>query len=98
MPTLLDALAGPGAPAGVLGAQKYERSLIVEFDPVRSSWTVLQALIDAELGRFGPAVRTTKLLAPLAPDIAAKIAADGLQCPDIQPTRVLETLVQHVDR
>jgi hypothetical protein len=49
-------------------------------------------LIDTELDRFHSG-RRTELLTPLTETWLAKIAADGLQCPEIAPDRILETLV-----
>ena len=93
LPVLEDALGGTGRPAGVLACERVQAGLVVEWDPSVSQPAVISALIDLELRRFGGA-RTIELLSPLTADLAARIAAKGLQTPEIGPDRVLETLVQ----
>ncbi|MDP9018825.1 MAG: hypothetical protein M3N19_10945 [Candidatus Eremiobacteraeota bacterium] len=99
LPELQHALEGPGAPGGVLRAAVRNDALLLAFDPERTSWMLIKALIDAELLRFGSTTRRTTLLSPVTPHRQAQIAADGLRCIDIEPARVLETYAnQHVDR
>ena len=97
LPYLLQALAGPGgardATARISGA-----ALVLEFDPASTSWQVLRALIDAELRRFGPAVKRTALLSPLSAAMEAAVAAEGLTAPEIEPSRILEVLVARAGR
>lgn len=98
LPALLSALSGPGAPAGVRSAQSRGDAFILEFSPERTSWRTVKALIDAELSHFGSSARRTTLLSPLSLAMETQIAADGLQCPDIEPSRVLEALLADADR
>jgi len=89
LPPLLEALGGPGRPQGVLACRLCAGGLVVEWDPERTSARVVFGIIDAELGRFGGG-RTTEVLSPLPPPLVAKIAAEGLQAPQIEPSRILE--------
>ena len=52
-------------------------------------------MLDTELQRFASG-RTAELLAPLPEAIAAQIAAEGLQTPEIASNRVLETLLERM--
>jgi len=63
-----------------------------------TAWRVVRALIDVELKRFGTAARKTTLLTPLTLQMQTQIAADGLECPDVAPGRVLEKLLSDVQR
>lgn len=98
LPNLREALGGPGAPAGVVRAEEQGEMLVLEFAPERSSWKLIQRVIEAELLRFGSATRATNLLSPLSLEMEAQIASDCLQCPELLPDRVLEALIHHVDR
>lgn len=93
LPFLRDALAGPGRPSGVIAASNCEGGIVVEWDPRRTDAPAVYDLVDVELRRFGGG-RSAELLAPLPEDVVAKIAADGLQAPEISPDRELETLVE----
>jgi hypothetical protein len=92
LPRLLDALAGPGHPAGVLGCRPCAAGVVVEWDPRLVGARVVLGLIDVELGRFASG-RRSELLSPLPPSIVAAIAAEGLQAPEIRTDRVLELLI-----
>ena len=95
---LADAFGGPGAPAGVASALVRSSALVLEFAPAVSAWATIKALLDVELARFGSTARSTSLLSPLSTEMEAQIAAEGLGCPELAPSRVLETFVQDVDR
>jgi len=89
LPPLLEALGGPGRPAGVLTCSPCPGGVVIEWDPAVTSVTLIVTLADVELGRLHSG-RTAEVLAPLPPEVVAKIAADGLQAPQIEPARVLE--------
>jgi hypothetical protein len=89
LPSLLEALGGEGRPAGVLACLARASGAILEWDPAVTPVPVIIDLIDVELRRFR-SPRRAELLAPLPPSLAARIAADGLQAPEIAPQRVLE--------
>ena len=93
LPYVADALAGVGRPAGVLNASTCDGGVVVEWDPRLTAAAAIYDLVDVELRRFGGG-RTAELLAPLPEAVVAKIAADGLQAPEISPDRELETLVE----
>jgi hypothetical protein len=92
LPLLVEVLGGPGRPSGVLACESAGGAAVIEWDLDRTSATVILDLIDTELARFHSG-RTTELLTPLSETWQARIAADGLQCPEIAPDRILETLV-----
>ena len=96
--SLAAALKGQGAPEGIATAEVVERELLIEFFPTRASWRLVRALIDVELARYGSTVRQTTLLSPMTPEMETKIAADGLQEPDLNESRVLEALIGDADR
>lgn len=87
---LLEALGGPGRPAGILGCERAGDELLLEWDPAVTPVSVVTALIDTELQRFHGS-RTTRSLAPLPVAVVAEIAARGLGAPEIAPDRILET-------
>lgn len=95
LPSLLDALGGAGRPAGVRSAERHGGAVLVEWDPARTLPSVVLSLIEIELRRFGGG-RTAALLAPLAPEVAALIARDGLRTSQIAPDRMLEVLLERV--
>jgi len=97
LPSLVAALGGPGAPEGVVRAESRSGILLLEFSPRRTSWRLVRALFDVELRRFGSTVRRTTLLSPLSPEMEAQIAADGLEEPQLDQSRVLEALIADVD-
>jgi hypothetical protein len=92
LPQLAQALGGPGAPAGICGCEQIGKELLIEFRPDVTSVRLVRALIDVELRRFASAHRT-QLLSPLPESVAAAIAADGLQAPEIASDRALESLL-----
>jgi hypothetical protein len=93
LPFIRDALAGTGRPSGVIAASNCDGGVVVEWDPRRTAAPAVYDLVDVELRRFGGG-RTAELLAPLPEDVVARIAADGLQAPEISTDRELETLVE----
>jgi hypothetical protein len=98
LPSLAAALKGQGAPEGIVTAEIVEHDLLIEFLPARTPWRLVRALIDVELGRYGSIVRRTTLLSPITPAMETRIAADGLQEPELNDSRVLEALIADADR
>ena len=90
---LAQALGGAGRPAGVFACDIAQDALIVEFAPSKTPASTIVAIVDAELRRFSGS-RKTELLSPLPAGAYARVAADGLQCPEIAPERVLEELLE----
>lgn len=93
LPSLLDTLGGLGRPAGILACKPCDGGVVIEWDPHRSSSAVVLGLVDVELRRFNSG-RTAEVLSPLPPASLARIAADGLQAPQVAPDRVLEVLIE----
>lgn len=95
---LAQALGGPGAPAGVISADAVDGRLIVEFRPLVTQSSLLMRIADVELRRFNGS-RRSACLTPLPVGIVARIAAEGLQAPEIAPDRILESLlgIAHVE-
>lgn len=89
LPPLMDALGGPGRPAGVLECRPCAGGVIVEWDPNVTNARVVIGIVDVELRRFSSG-RTAEVISPLPPALAAKIAASGLSAPEITPQRILE--------
>jgi hypothetical protein len=89
LPRILDALGGPGRPAGVLTCESAQGAAIVEWDLDVTAYDVVLRLVDIELDRFR-ARRVSALLSPLPLAWWARIAAAGLHSPDITVQRVLE--------
>jgi hypothetical protein len=98
LPLLEAALGGPGAPAGLHDCTRFGSQLLVEFEPEVTPPALIMRIIDVELRRFGGS-RRTQVLTPLSPRIAAAVAAQGLQAPEIASDRILETLLglEHVE-
>jgi hypothetical protein len=92
LPAVLDALAGPGRPAGVLACHAVPAGVIVEWDPQRTPVDMILGTVDVELRRFSSG-RTAELLSPLPAAVLAAIAARGLQTPQITKQRILELIV-----
>lgn len=92
LPALFEALGGEGAPAGIVGCERREDAVILEFTPSVTPWRLVRSLIDVELQRFASA-RATVLLSPLTLQMQTQIAGDGLDCPQLAPDRVLEALI-----
>jgi hypothetical protein len=88
------ALASPGSLAGIKNCERAGDALLVEFNPAVTSASMVLQIVDAELRRFGAPVRRTSLLAPLPVATATQIAAEGLNCAELTPARVLELLVE----
>ncbi|MEO9171091.1 MAG: hypothetical protein ABI282_08610 [Candidatus Baltobacteraceae bacterium] len=93
MPFLEEALAGRGAPAAVSLCERFGNVLLLEWNLERASALTVMALIDVELLRV-KCGRTTHLLARLSLESWTRIAAEGLQVPEIAPDRVLESLLE----
>jgi hypothetical protein len=87
--SLFEALGGTGRPAGILACRRSGRGIIVEWDPSITEPSVVIALVDVELRRFGGG-HVAQVLSPLPPSMVASIAADGLRAPQISPQRILE--------
>ena len=83
---VLDALRGPGAPAGVTDVAESGTALTVRFDDAVSAADLIDDLIAIE-SLFVPA----KFTSDLAVEEAAAIAAAGLGDPELDATRVIET-------
>ena len=93
LPPLLEALGGPGRPAGVVSCHAHGTGAIVEWDLDRTALDIVLGLIDLEFERFR-AYRATELLTPLPLAWWTRIAAGGLRAPEISPERVLETQLE----
>lgn len=89
LPFLLEALGGAGRPAGILACRPCPGGAVVEWDPDITQAAVILGIVDTELRRFGTP-RVAELLSPLPPATVAKLAASGLQAPEIEPQRILE--------
>jgi hypothetical protein len=89
LPGIVDALAGPGRPAGVTACDLLADGVAVEFAPAVTAPEVVLALVDVELARLRCG-RVVELLSPLALDAIAAIAACGLQAPEITADRTIE--------
>lgn len=89
LPSLLEALSGPGRPVGVLSCKACPNGVLVEWDPDLTQAPVIMGLVDVELRRFASG-RIVELLSPLPPQLVAKVAASGLRAPQIEPQRILE--------
>jgi hypothetical protein len=89
LPFLLEALGGAGRPAGVLACRPCPGGAVIEWDPGVTQAAVILGIVDAELRRFA-SPRVAELLSPLPPATVAKLAASGLQAPEIAPQRILE--------
>ena len=94
---IMEALGGAGGPSGVVSCEAKDGAAVVEFKAATSAAVVLH-LADVELRRFN-GYRTVTLLNPLPAETVAKIAASGLQAPQIGPDRILEMLLEqaHVE-
>ena len=93
LPGLYDALGGEGRPSGVVGCERYDDAVIVEWDLERTPYETIEALIDVECGVFR-AARVNALLTPLPLAWLTRIAAYGLNAPEITPERVLEAQLE----
>lgn len=95
---LVASLGASGKPAGVRSCERAETAAIVEFDTALTPAAMLFTIVDAELKRYGAAVRRTTLLSPLSAESAARVAADGLQCAEMTSGRILEFLIEQSAR
>jgi hypothetical protein len=93
LPLVLDALTGPGRPAGVLDACACVGGIAVEWNPAVTGAAIVMGLIDVELARVR-AARATELLSPLTVAVEAAIAAEGLATPEIVPERILDVALE----
>ncbi len=89
LPPMLEALGGAGRPAGILACRPCAGGAVVEWDPDITRAAVVLGTADVELRRFASA-RVAELLSPLPAAVVAKLAAIGLQAPEIEPQRILE--------
>jgi hypothetical protein len=83
---VIDALRGPGGPAGVTEVTADGPAVTVRFDDALTAPDVVDDLIAIE-SVFVPA----RILRDMAVDEAAAIAAAGLGDPELDGTRVIET-------
>ena len=93
LPQLTRTLGGDGAPAGICSCERAGSAILVELCPSVTPASVVLRVVDVELQRFH-GYRRTQLLALLPAQTVARIAAQGLQAPEIAPDRVLETLLE----
>jgi hypothetical protein len=93
LPPLLAALGGEGRPDGVIACEPFDGGIVIEWDLERSGAAVVLGVVDVELRRFHSS-RTAELLTPLPAEWTAKVAAEGLQAPEIARDRVLEDLIE----
>jgi hypothetical protein len=93
LPPILHALAGPGAPAGIRSCEAVGEAAIVEWNLDLTGSEIVLGLVDTEIARFH-ARRVNELLSPLPLRWVTRIAATGLNAPEIAPDRVLEALLE----
>jgi hypothetical protein len=86
---VVDALSGPGRPAGVTDVVEDGTQVTVRFDDAISAPDLIDDLVAIE-SVFVPA----RSRAQLAMDGAAAMAAAGLADPDLDVTRILETYLR----
>jgi hypothetical protein len=92
LPALLQALAGPGRPAGVIEAKLRDAALCVELDERVTPLRFLVDVVDLELAR-APGRRILPLL-PLDDESLTAFAAATLAAPEIDNTRLVERYVE----
>jgi hypothetical protein len=93
LPKLEEAFAGTGRPLGMRSCERAGDAIVLEWDLEQTSARVVLDLIDVELARFR-ATRTGVLLTPIPLAWWTRIAAEGLEAPEIAPNRVLEALIE----
>lgn len=93
LPALARALGGPGSPAGVCGCDIVGSHVILELQPSVTQPDLVLRIVDVELRRTS-GHRRIALLSALPVDIMARIAATGLQAPEIATNRILESLLE----
>jgi hypothetical protein len=82
---LLDALAGPGAPAGIVSCFERDDVVTISFDDEVTRTELIDDLITIET-HFVPSAENE----PLEDEEAAHLAAVGLADPDLDASRILE--------
>jgi hypothetical protein len=82
---LLDALAGPGAPAGIVSCFERDDVVTVSFDDEVTRTELIDDLITIET-HFVPSAESE----PLEDEEAARLAAVGLADPELDASRILE--------
>ena len=87
IPALLQALAGPGRPAGVVDAKASGDSVTVELNEGATSLRLLVDVVDAELERILP-------LFPLGDATITAFAASTMRAPEIEASRLVETYTE----
>lgn len=90
---VVDALRGPGRPAGVTDVVEDGSRVTVRFDDAISEPELIDDLVAIE-SVFVPARSSSEL----AMDRAAAMAAAGLADPDLDVTRILEAYVREPRR
>jgi hypothetical protein len=93
LPAIAAAFSADAGLAGVVDVEVCAESIVIEFQPSRTAPSLVLNLADVELRRFH-GYRKVTLLNPLTSEVLAKIAATGLQAPEIAPDRILETLLE----
>jgi hypothetical protein len=83
---VLEALAGPGAPAGILTCTSEGESVVVTFEAERTAPELIDAIIAVETVLVPARAR-----AVTDPQAAAAVAARGLAEPDLDAGRIIET-------
>jgi hypothetical protein len=89
---VVDALAGPGGPVGVVDVAEDGPSVTVRFDDAVTASELIDDLVAIE-SIFVP----ERTAGELALDEAAAIAAAGLSDPELDGTRIIETYVGDVE-
>jgi hypothetical protein len=92
LPSIVEALTGPGRPGGIIACDRLDHGVVIEWDLDRTAASVVLGLIDTELDRFH-AGRVNMLLSPLPLEWWTRIASEGLRAPEIAPDRVIENLL-----
>jgi hypothetical protein len=82
---LMSALAGPGAPAGVMSCFERDDCVTISFDDEITRTELIDDLITIE-SHFVPVPET----APMEDEEAAHLASVGLADPELDASRVLE--------
>ncbi len=92
LPSLATALGGRGGPGGVRSAERIGDALIVEFSAIQNPARFVLDIVDVELRRYS-GHRRVELLTPVPAEWLARMAAEGLSAPEIDETRILESLL-----
>ena len=92
IPALVQALAGPGRPSGVVDAKASGDSVTVELNEGTTSLRLLVDVVDAELER-SPGRRILPLF-PLGDVTITAFAASTLRAPEIDASRLVETYTE----